>query len=687
MTVEIPIQGQSVSGGNSGGGNTSVQSPIPPVQPPTQPPVTPNWNNPIPPPPMPYIQQQSNDGSFPSNGRMVEDVRREMQQRGVLMVPGSSSMHQIINQYGSNLRKQTVDDINSEYSKRGQIVQQRRDDNINNLNDWVSKEFTRIYHKYGDDDDAAKQSNEFKDLYKNYKERKDAYNEQYKQGITTLNEEKYKDIEEADKDLTKAIRDLTRYFEREAREGVNEDSFLNKLKKEREKAIFERDNADDEETAREASKRVNELNEQIKSVTEFGEEEPEKKDFGARILQMMTGVNQFVGGLTSKNLGQMITGTGALVTNFLPLSDENQATAMKWLSGAGFIGSLIGQAAQREDSMAGLASVIRLNGQSIKDARESLTEFNGLYNYSPNDELPGIFTLGMDEMGFGNSAERRISQSGIGGWEGVKRAYYQEALERALSLQSGSLGSLSQYDIYGITSTNGFAALMKTLEEKRGSRVYGGNYAASELYLQIQQGLMQSQMDFAYKPDYNYSNFMISALETNPNYIADSRTLNDIQSVQNSIQNPQNDRQRAILYSVIEKMYPKTRGRMDLIERTLQDPNELPYIYEGYFNEIKRMYGGSDTEMGYFAIKSLFPGVGNAKRRDELFNSFTIGTENISQAGVSKGVSNFENEYVKMADNYHSSITNALNGTVDGIYTSVDKLVQGIEKVLNFLGL
>ena len=49
--------------------------------------------------------------SVPSNDRMIEDVRREMQTRGVLLVPGSSSMTQIINQYGQATRGAVNDRI------------------------------------------------------------------------------------------------------------------------------------------------------------------------------------------------------------------------------------------------------------------------------------------------------------------------------------------------------------------------------------------------------------------------------------------------------------------------------------------------------------------------------------------------------------------------------------------------
>ena len=289
MTVEIPIQGQSASGGNSGGANPPVQPPIPPVQPPTQPPVTPNTNL--------FggrdtgygtggsvggSERMYERGDIGMNGRMVEDVRREMQQRGVLMIPGSSSMSQVINQYGTNLRKSESGRIHNEYEDLRTASKEQRDRELKRIGDEAKKEA----QKYVDLRDAGVMTNEeARDAYSNSPVRKKLEEEakivqrEYKSDIKSINEAEDKDQLDADKDLTKAIRDLTRYFEREARENVNEDSFLNKLKKEREQAIFERDNAEDEEAARESAKRVNELNDKIKSVMEGEEdEEPEKKD-------------------------------------------------------------------------------------------------------------------------------------------------------------------------------------------------------------------------------------------------------------------------------------------------------------------------------------------------------------------------------------------------------------------------
>lgn len=663
MDIEIPIQGQSASGGVP-----PVQPPVSPVQP-SIPPNQPNYTRPIEPPPIvnnPY--DTGNTNMFPPNSRMIEDVRREMQQRGVLMVPGSSSMSQIINQYGSNLRQQKVDEIKSDFNQRGQVIANIRDRELNELQKWGNKEYTRLYHLYGDDEEKVRSSQEYQELKDKYTEREDAIENKYASGITTLKEERDEEITEVDKDLTKAIRDLTRYFERESRENVNEDSYINQLRKQREEAIFERDNANDEKQAREASKRANELSRKIKDIESEGEEDVEKKkDYGARILQMINGVGQFSSGMMNRNIGGMITGAGSVITNILPLSDENQATAMKWLSSAGLIGSLMQVPLDKENSLAGLAAVMR-GKNSISDTRKSL--YGDLWNYSVGGG-PGIYDFGMDVVGFAKSAERRISQRGMGGWKGVDEAYYQEGLERALSLQSGSLGQAGMYDRYGINVTDAISALTSALKRDRFSGVKQGDYVRMEEYLKLQQGLMQSQLGFAGTPSYNYANEMISRFANMKGYQVDSRTGSDIQALQGMVLNPGNDRQKAILYSVVEQMFPETRGRMDLIERYTQDPKKMSQIQQGYIKRIQEMYGSTDTEMGYFAAKAALPGIASAERRDAVWRGMQ--TNNYAPIDIKQDE---RDQYLKDIRDYTGNLTEGLIKLQEGLTSAVQWLID-----------
>ena len=71
------------------------------------------------PQPQPSVGSSSSSSSMiPDNSRMIEDIRREMRSRGVLMVPGTNNMSQLINQYGQNLRSDVNDRITDQFDSR-----------------------------------------------------------------------------------------------------------------------------------------------------------------------------------------------------------------------------------------------------------------------------------------------------------------------------------------------------------------------------------------------------------------------------------------------------------------------------------------------------------------------------------------------------------------------------------------
>ena len=120
------------------------------------------------------------------NNRMIEDVRREMQQRGVLMVPGSSSMSQIINQYGSNLRKQESSRIHNEYDELRAASKTKIDNELSKIRNEATKEAK----KYVDLRDAGVMTDdEAKNAYLNSPRKKQ------------LEEEGKRIIAEYDKDI------------------------------------------------------------------------------------------------------------------------------------------------------------------------------------------------------------------------------------------------------------------------------------------------------------------------------------------------------------------------------------------------------------------------------------------------------------------------------------------------------
>ena len=688
MNIEIPISGQPANGGNN---VPPIQPQNPPVQPTSPPSPTPNSPQGGAPPQQP---PQPNGGSNTQpmdsellrykygapevdQNRLVADARREMQQRGVVVIPGSQNMNTFLQQYGQQIRTNESEIIKNKYNYSRQLLEDERNEGLRGVEEWKSDEIKKIAQLNPNlsQEDLEKSFNQ--KYGTEYRGKKAEIYGDYESASKEIDEEEKVELKSVDKELVNAIKDLTRYFQQEARGTVNENSLLNQLKKEHEQAIFERDNAEDEETAREAAARANALRDRIKDIQSEGEEEdePKKRDYGAKILQMIGGVSQFSSGMMNKNIGGMVTGLGSVVTNILPLSDENQAGAMKWLSTAGIVGSVMQQQFERENAMAGLAALLR-GTNSQRKARDSMFEIlSEMHKHNGVANLPSIFDLGMDESSFAKSAERRISQSGIGGAKGLQQAYYQEALERSLSLQSGSLGAAGIYDRYGVSATDAISNLTSMLIGARNSGVHQGEYARMEEYLRLQQGIMQNQLSFAGTPSYDYSNEMISRFANMEGYQVDQRTGSDIQALQNMVLNPGNDRQKAILYSVVEEMAPQTRGRMDLIERYIQDPKNMVKVQQAYMKRIQEMYGSTDTEMGYYAAKAALPGIGSAERLDAVWN----GMQN-SKYDIIKGNDEKFNYIIDIKD-YVNEVSEKLTEFSDKITSTVNKIFDKISSL------
>lgn len=688
MNIEIPISGQPANGGNN---VPPIQPQNPPVQPTSPPSPTPNSPQGGAPPQQP---PQPNGGSNTQpmdsellrykhgapevdQNRLVADARREMQQRGVVVIPGSQNMNTFLQQYGQQIRTNESEIIKNKYNYSRQLLEDERNEGLRGVEEWKSDEIKKIAQLNPNlsQEDLEKSFNQ--KYGTEYRGKKAEIYGDYESASKEIDEEEKVELKSVDKELVNAIKDLTRYFQQEARGTVNENSLLNQLKKEHEQAIFERDNAEDEETAREAAARANALRDRIKDIQSEGEEEdePKKRDYGAKILQMIGGVSQFSSGMMNKNIGGMVTGLGSVVTNILPLSDENQAGAMKWLSTAGIVGSVMQQQFERENAMAGLAALLR-GTNSQRKARDSMFKIlSEMHKHNGVANLPSIFDLGMDESSFAKSAERRISQSGIGGAKGLQQAYYQEALERSLSLQSGSLGAAGIYDRYGVSATDAISNLTSMLIGARNSGVYQGEYARMEEYLRLQQGIMQNQLSFAGTPSYDYSNEMISRFANMEGYQVDQRTGSDIQALQNMVLNPGNDRQKAILYSVVEEMAPQTRGRMDLIERYIQDPKNMAKVQQAYMKRIQEMYGSTDTEMGYYAAKAALPGIGSAERLDAVWN----GMQN-PKYDIIKGDDEKFNYIIDIKD-YVNEVSEKLTEFSDKITSTVNKIFDKISSL------
>jgi hypothetical protein len=63
-------------------------------------------------------------------------------------------------------------------------------------------------------------------------------------------------------------------------------------------------------------------------------------------------------------------------------------------------------------------------------------------------------------------------------------------------------------------------------------------------------------------------------------------------------------------------------GRMDLIDRAIRNPENEGKIMQAMIQKISEMYGGINTQMGYFAFKNLFPDI-SPDRLDQYVEQFS----------------------------------------------------------------
>lgn len=646
--VTVNIQGNS---GNGGGRNTT--------------PSTPN----TPPPNSPSGGGSSTGGSspvLPPDPRLIEDVRRAIIQQGALYIPGNNTYRPIIQQAEQTQRAQVNADITQRFNERRADAQNRMTSEYDRIDSEIDANKRRAVNGLTDPN-AISQAEDFwenkrEEEYRRVGSKFDLENQ-------TIDREEEDERQRANEDLTRVIEDLTDEIRRNGG-SLNPNSFISQLRLERQQAIVERDTAEDEETARAAAARVREIEQRINDVSEGDDKKPDI-DYGLRTIQTMMGFDQIVRGIAGQDLGSMIMGGGQAVTSMLGLSDKAAARSLAFLKPLATIGTLFTQEAQKSDQMAGLAALIRGNS-SIEDTRQKM--YVDLWDYSPyGGGMASIYDMGLSVPEFAQSAERRIKQRGTS-QDGVTEAYFQEALERVFSLSNGSLGEAGRFDRYGVNATDAITNLVSRLSRVSGSGISQGNYVRAQEYLSMQQDLMSNNMRFQDKPSYGAVNRDIEAFAQLKNYTVDSRTPGDIKSVQNALINPQGDRAKAILYSTVEELYPETRGRTDLIDRYLRDPQKQGAISRANMQKIENMYGGTDTTMGYWAFNSYLQDIESPKRRDAIVNGITKGQAGETLATSQSFQGSNKELYALDVKNYTSELTQGLITLSDGVYAGVSTI-------------
>jgi hypothetical protein len=182
----------------------------------------------------------------------------------------------------------------------------------------------------------------------------------------------------------------------------------------------------------------------------------------------------------------------------------------------------------------------------------------------------------------------------------------------------------AQYDRYGITVTTALERMVAILSSIEESGVEATDFTRVQEKYDIQQQIMASFMTRQDKPDYDVANAILAAMSSVQGVTQDARIGSDYQAFQNAIQNPMNERMQALIYGTVADLFPDTAGRADLIDRAIRNPENEAKILEAVMNRLTEQFGGTDTQMGYFVFKNLFPNIA-PDRLDEYIDHFNNG--------------------------------------------------------------
>ena len=629
-----------VNNGTGGAGGTT-----PPVTPPNTPPSPQPPQQPIPP------TNDRGNGLLPSNDRMIEDVRREMQQRGVLMVPGSSSMSQIINQVVDNNRKSAQQSIKDEFTNKRKSLYAQRDEDIQ-LVEEEKRKFIKSKGLNPDDESDYEYARGYKRVA-DYEVKQRHIFHDYSERLDEVNKEEKSKRADVDERLTNAIEELTKYFERQSGNGEeNPNSYIGQLRAQQRALIQERDAATTLEGAQDASRRLAGVNEQLRDVMAGGLQGRPVYD---SMLQGTQGIGNILNGLEQGDPSGIIMGLGGAYAGF---SGMGLKAALRFMGIVGLIAGGVGMGKRSLDKGSEILSSASELGamggdrsgllpgldmkQVVKDAQDE--------TYIGAGGMVSAHDYGLLPTDIVDRGTRYVRQRGdVNHWK--YHTYMQIGMERSLGMESGALERGSMYDRYGLETTEALSRLVLQLDklDVQGIKVQGiddrtKDFSRVQEVFDIQQQIMGSWMRMTDKPNYDAANKLISAFSSIKGITQDSRIGDDILTYQNAISNPMNDSVRAILYDVVQRTVPKydnqsTAGRADLTMRILNDPKYSGRVIQEYVRTLAAMHGGPETQMGFLAFHSAFPNIALDRLIPEI-NDILNG----KAASILKGDKKFEEE-------------------------------------------
>lgn len=679
--------------------------------------------------------------SMPTYDRMAQDIRREIQNRGVVMVPGSANFNQFMNMMTQQQRNQNEQAITRNFDVRySQLDAKRYAEGAAIEQETNSKRQIALQSAQTQEDVNRINENFDKVLHRRIDNLDKKFAPQYDQ----LQQEEQNARQKSEEDLTKVIQDLTEQI----RQG-NPDSYLNRLREERRQALWRRDNANTEEEVRNASRDVNAIDKRIARATgqgnpmqrfgaawgtiaavgnigmnalnayrantmaEIGEVNAAASGdaFGAMMQDYQrrkanfsaigTGIGGVVGaiggGITAAATSMGI-GTGAGIAGGAALGSGIGG----WIGSSIFnlmygeqesqiaLGQLWAQQEKRLQQFTTLALMIRRGRTDIDSIRQEL--LNTLGSVRTSGGL-SIYDLGYTSDQASQVIARNIQARGFLSDHPQAWALDVDALEKSYNMTPGSLAQLTSYDRYGNNMAQSFANLVVSLGQRGTRGMSGGQVLRASEFAGYQQQIMEMQKGWM-NPNTEFANRYILAAQNAFGNNLDNRAITEIGQINNAITNTQEGYSKVLTYDVIQELFPETRGNL-LAIRQMQysnDPNVRARILQAMFKRLTEVYGGVNTTSGYLAL-SQYTGIQDPDRLRGWVNQLRRGLPTASRANISSETAAMK-EYTpslsKEMLGYQDSVVkeissqlSALNGFASQMLTTFNDKLSEIIKGLN----
>ena len=738
-------------------------------------------------------QPSLNGGSvMPSSNRIAEDIRREIQMRGIVMVPGTQNFSTMMNQMRQQQAQNLSASIDAGHKQGYASIDSLRNKAYNEVSDRIANATQNALQGITNPVNIKNIQEKYRRIESREYERIDKFFEPF---YAQNNAERDNAKKTSEDELTKAIQQLTQEYQR-----GNSDSYVNGLRNNYREAIWKRDNANTKEEAEQFAKEAAEAQKRLGDISGMG---AGKGNIITSLLRGGSGfslaytaldditrlkqlsiqnqrtdqnlVSQTINGnvfgaiqadaernLQNKQtywsvggsiVGGIIGGIGAAVSSLGIGTVAGAAGGAALGAGVGNkLGSLLGAFSDDEETItqAQLAQILQSNeskitgynslammtrgGGSISarrdalimntypqaammkeisdnsgnaaslqdalaDAKKKAVEAINISSsgvFGQNSDF-SLYDLGYTAPEFAQVAAQRIAARGFGATNAdaaIQRAFNADAMEKVFSLGSGSLNSLAQWDRYANTDyTQTFANLAATMG-RLGTRGFSnGDYGRAGEYIGYQNQLMNTQLNQGFlTPNTQYATGQLATLQSVFGNSLNSQAISAYNRAEGSIQNPQGDMARVILYDVIKRNF-NTGNNLSAIKRIMysQDPNVRDKLKRLYTQRLIQTYGAPGTTSGDLNLGGIF-GTDNPYMLDKVIKGMLSGSGSVSQgsvggyamqakgwaAPITKASNKIADATMAQTASYQSNMTDMMNIMITKFSTKLDEIIKNL---------